>query len=1062
MILFLIGGMELIQTKIRRSVTGKKGVFEACPFFMLRTPIRPINDFLNLNTGQLFKSHLSSWLDSDVVKEAILVASPRLFEALPRLGDQKNKRKSDQVASSLLRYYSRMSTRPTPFGLFAGITAGRLSDQSVVSVEKESKHKKRTRPDMEWLLRVVHGLEERMEVVRQLRVKKNPGIQSAGGRLVLPYISHCGQAPKNTSTQSDAVTIRATPPVLITMENAQHPIKFGELIQLVHKHFKDQTSIEKVENFLWMLFSQEFLISELRPPLTVDSPLEYVRTRLDSVIGVEGEKETLDQVSAWIQEYDSLPLGKGISTYMKISEKMKQLVDTDSVLQVDLSVRSDRITLHQCVADEVERVGDLLWRLSSSGEGLHTLSQYRNDFLERYGLAGEVPILELFNEETGLGPPTSYRRNRKDEPDPGQPRITPQRERLLMEMVQKSMLDGCREVVLTDEIIEALTDEKDEPQKAPDSLEIYGELLALSPEEVDQGNFRLVLSPNPGSYMAGQTFGRFLDMMDDNTREMVREAQDWGNKPNSIPVEGVFLPKFGRNANVALVSGLRDHELVIGTNTGEGKIPVNLSDIVVGATPDRFYLKSRSLGKEVIILSGNLLNYHQSPVLYRFMREVAFEGKKTWQPFEWGAMERAPFLPRIRYGKTILHPARWNVDRLTLSENDPINWEKQWMDFKCRWRVPRYVFMVYTDHRILLDLEKEEFVDEIRKEMMTKGNVILHEMVGSFDERWVTGPNGNHCNEFIFSLKKKKEYQTHWEIPRKVTVSKPKEKFKLPGNDWIFVKLYGGKSRQDEFICTEIREFTSSLLDSNHIDTWFFMRYQDPDPHLRLRLHGEPEKLTKEVLPLLFKWGGRCRKAGFIRKFVIDTYDREVERYGGPELIADAEQFFFADSETTVSLVELLRYRQVDLPPHVLAAISCIHLLDGLGISRTDQLSLLDGMVKKDQYRKEFRVWRRRMMETVDTLKEHARLEREDWGEKVTLALDKRSSTLFKFREKLVIAERNGGLWNPVMNIAASLIHMHCNRLMGIDSEAEKKAMAFMRHTLESLHHYHRKATLKR
>ncbi|MDF5752129.1 PDZ domain-containing protein [Spongiactinospora sp. TRM90649] len=35
------------------------------------------------------------------------------------------------------------------------------------------------------------------------------------------------------------------------------------------------------------------------------------------------------------------------------------------------------------------------------------------------------------------------------------------------------------------------------------------------------------------------------------------------------------------------------------------------------------------------------------------------------------------------------------------------------------------------------------------------------------------------------------------------------------------------------------------------VDRWLFVRYADPDPHLRLRLHGDPGRLMGEVLPAL-------------------------------------------------------------------------------------------------------------------------------------------------------------------------------------------------------------------
>jgi hypothetical protein len=67
------------------------------------------------------------------------------------------------AAGKLLRYLIRMSTRPTPYGLFAGVGLARWGPETNLTLSS-GRPRTRTRPDMAWLLRLVLEAESRSEV----------------------------------------------------------------------------------------------------------------------------------------------------------------------------------------------------------------------------------------------------------------------------------------------------------------------------------------------------------------------------------------------------------------------------------------------------------------------------------------------------------------------------------------------------------------------------------------------------------------------------------------------------------------------------------------------------------------------------------------------------------------------------------------------------------------------------------------------------------------------------------------------------------------------------------
>src|SRR5262249_39737372 len=121
-----------------------------------------------------------------------------------------------------------------------------------------------------------------------------------------------------------------------------------------------------------------------------------------------------------------------------------------------------------------------------------------------------------------------------------------------------------------------------------------------------------------------------------------------------------------------------------------------------------------------------------------------------------------------------------------------------------------------------------------------------------------------------------------------------------PGSAWLYAKLYTGPATADQVLRDVVRPVTAAALDSGAADRWFFVRYGDPDWHLRLRVHGRPTRLHGEVLPALQATAAPLLEDGRLWRVQLDTYEREVERYGGPGGVVLAERLFHADSEAVL------------------------------------------------------------------------------------------------------------------------------------------------------------------
>ena len=124
----------------------------------------------------------------------------------------------------------------------------------------------------------------------------------------------------------------------------------------------------------------------------------------------------------------------------------------------------------------------------------------------------------------------------------------------------------------------------------------------------------------------------------------------------------------------------------------------------------------------------------------------------------------------------------------------------------------------------------------------------------------------------------------------------------FPGSKWIYLKIYTGVNSADKILADLFYPFICKLLKTNIIEKFFFIRYTDPEFHLRLRL----KLFDIEQYSLFYKLFNENilenNIGGLIWKLQIDTYIQEIERYG-VETIDFVENVFFEDSLNVINII---------------------------------------------------------------------------------------------------------------------------------------------------------------
>jgi thiopeptide-type bacteriocin biosynthesis protein len=212
------------------------------------------------------------------------------------------------------------------------------------------------------------------------------------------------------------------------------------------------------------------------------------------------------------------------------------------------------------------------------------------------------------------------------------------------------------------------------------------------------------------------------------------------------------------------------------------------------------------------------------------------------------------------------------------------------------------------------------------------------------------------------------------------------------------------------------------------VGQWFFIRYSDPDWHLRLRVfptHGR----HGEVLARLMALAEQARERGFVHRFEFTAYERELVRYGGPAHFERTEALFCIDSELAARILhgDIFSGEAPARWPVAMVAIDA--LLRDFGLPLEHKLGLMSNLAAR--FKEEFGVDKQRLGELY---RQHARelvaaLQRSadapQWSKELWQLLDNASPD----RRALASPMLSCPPAQHELDMVGSQVHMLCNRL---------------------------------
>ncbi|MCH7525426.1 MAG: lantibiotic dehydratase family protein [Bacteroidetes bacterium] len=378
-------------------MSSKKIPYKNFSKYVLRTPLFSVDFFKSITKNKTTTDEeLKSICKDKRIIEAIFLASPDLSNEVNKwLNDELNDEKSERIKYSVFKYLSRMSSRCTPFGLFAGTAVGEFSNSTHIELDKNFKNNRHTRLDMNYLVALTQTIVEIKAVRDQLKFYPNTSLYKVGGQFRYVEYSYI-----NTKRTHHIVGVNYTWYLDKIIKASKEGRTIKQLAQIITNK---GILFEEAFTFVTELIESQILISELEPSVSGPEFLEHILAVLKKLNYTDDIISILEKVESSLHKIDK-SITNDISEYLKIGELLKPLntkYELKYLFQTDMILSCKKNTLDYSVLNKIKSVLSLLNKISFKQED-SPFSQFKTAFYERYETK-PVTLSKALDKELGIG-----------------------------------------------------------------------------------------------------------------------------------------------------------------------------------------------------------------------------------------------------------------------------------------------------------------------------------------------------------------------------------------------------------------------------------------------------------------------------------------------------------------------------------------------------------------------------------------------------------------------------------------------------------------------------------
>ncbi|AZA92259.1 Lantibiotic dehydratase, C terminus [Chryseobacterium nakagawai] len=719
--------------------------------YIVRTPLFSCKRFLEaVNKDKISDEELKNEIAAQsVFLEAIYLASPDLYEEITRwLYSEKDllPKEHQKLKHTLLKYYSRMSTRCTPFGLFSGVGLGEFREDYDNSELHNDNVIRDTKLDMYFLVSLAQYFVKKKEIRDKLLFYPNNTIDRVGKKI--RYIEYQYSGGKRDYIISSA-------PLSEELQELLQFSKQGKTIQeLSEILISEEITQEEASEFIEELIDNQVLVSEIEPNV---SGMDF----LDIIISVL-ERLKANEVNILISIKDRLNkldqnIGNEVSDYVEIEDLIASFgieYERKYLFQTDLYYRH-QLALSSSWKKDIKRAFSFLNKITLAQEDTR-LEKFKKAFYDRFETE-EISLQYVLDSEIGIG----YKQNisiRGVHPyldDLGLPISKRNKkisielnliQKILNEKLQDALLENQYRIELSDDDFEGL---EENWQDLPDTISFLTEIISEDNKE------KLFLNGSTGS-SAANLLGRFCSEKSEihKLTKAIADKEEALN-PEYILAEVIHLPE-ARIGNVVRRPTIRNYEIpYMAQSVLPEENQITLDDLYISLQGNRFVLRSKRLNKEIRPYLTNAHNYFQNTLpVYHFLSDLYSQEIRKGLYFDWGGLNDIyRFLPRVEYKNIILVKARWKIsdkEIIFLDEFilDQANFLSELKNWRTKRKVPTWIQWAESDNTLALHLDNYDMAMLFIQAVKKKRTIMI--------EEFLYNENENFKHEFVFAMYKLK------------------------------------------------------------------------------------------------------------------------------------------------------------------------------------------------------------------------------------------------------------------------------------------------------------------
>lgn len=725
--------------------------------YVLRTPLFPFSRYKDITSKtELVDDDYKRICSNSIFKEAIYLASPSFYKEVIKWekGQISDKKKVEKLKESILKYFSRMSSRCTPYGLFAACNVGQIGNTTSIKLNKETLNGRHTRLDMNFLVALSQNLSKKKEIREQLLFYPNTSLYEIGGKY--RYVEY------NYIKGRRVHQIVSVDKTEYLEKVFSHASKGALISQLANSLIDKDVTYEEADSFIQELVSSQLLIGELEPSISGPEFLDQIFEVLQSLSKTEDILEIIEEINKALKQIDK-KIGNDIQKYSNLIgliETFQIDYDPKYLFQTDTVISSKQNILSLDTVQSLKKVLNILNKITLPPQNSF-LEQFKDAFVERYE-GREVSLSNVIDVELGIG----YKQNQ------GSGDVNPLIDDVVIERQSKSQkvsevkwssfntlfLNKLMEAYKKNNYTVILDDDDFEKFETswndfPDTFSCMIELL-----EEEDGSERIHYL-HPAGASAANLLGRFChgdQDLHDYVIEILKVESQINN--DKIMAEIVHLPE-SRIGNVLMRPQLREYEIpYLARSLKSPKKQINLNDLIISVVKGKVLLKSKKYKKRVLPNLTNAHNYSTNSLpIYHFLSDMQRQGVRSGVAIDLGPFEKEyEFIPRIEYKNQILRAATWNLKKAhiaAISESlvDNNKLIKELNKLRNKLKIPQFVMLVEGDNELIINFENLCSVRMLLNIVRNRVNFTLREFF--FGNRGVV-KNGDeyHTNQIILSF----------------------------------------------------------------------------------------------------------------------------------------------------------------------------------------------------------------------------------------------------------------------------------------------------------------------